>query len=95
MSKIDIDLDADTLQIQSDKLADIYNECKWVANKRTLTIKKYKSLLGKLLYFQKCVKPARTFIKRNLALFRSNHDKKTSCLNKDFHKDIQWFLLFC
>ena len=55
----------------------------------------YQSLLGKLLiYIQKCVKPARTFINWLLASFRNSSHLKTIPLSVDFHKDIRWFLTF-
>ena len=55
---------------------------------------KYYLLLGKLLYIQTCVKPARTFVNRILTLFRDNCDKKTIMLDDQFHKDIEWILKF-
>ena len=50
--------------------------------------------MGKLLYIQKCVHSARVFINRILALFRRNSGKKRIYLDRDFHKDIAWFLKF-
>ena len=50
--------------------------------------------MGKLLYIQKCVHSARVFINRILALFRKNSGKTRIYLDREFHKDITWFLEF-
>ena len=91
---IKIDLDQNTLSIGPDKLASIYAECKSVVDRRHLTKRAFQSLLGKLLYLHKCVSPARTFINRMLALFRSASNKRHIHLNSEFYKDLAWFLAF-
>ena len=82
------------MSISKDKLEAIYTECVEVSTKTSLSKHKYQSLLGKLLYIQKCVKPARVFINRLLAVFQSNSHLKTIHLSDEFHKDILWFLTF-
>ena len=89
-----IDLDANTLSIQPDKLQSIHLECINVSTRRHLTRTQYQSLLGKLLYIHKCVRPARTFINRMLTLFRANSKAKKIVLTAEFHKDLNWFLNF-
>ena len=69
--------------ISSDKLEAIYAECIEVSTKTSLLKRKYQSLLGKLLYIQKCVKPARVFINRLLATFCSNSHLKTIPLSAE------------
>ena len=69
-------------------------ECLAVSNKTVLSKQAFQSLLGKLIYIQKCVKPSRIFINRILHLFRSNSHLRKTHLIPDFHKDIQWFLEF-
>ena len=91
---IDFDIENNIISISKDKLEAIYAECVEVSTKTSLLKRKYQSLLGKLLYIQKCVKPARVFINRLLANFRINSHLKTIPLSDDFHKDIQWFLTF-
>ena len=76
---IDINIDTNTMSIAEDKLEAIYAECIAVSNKNSLSKQAYQSLLGKLIYIQKCVKPSRTFINRILDLFRKNsHQKRSS-----------------
>ena len=91
---IDFDIENNIMRISEDKLQAIHAECIDVSTRTSLSKRKYQSLLGKLLYIQKCVKPARVFINRLLSVFRSNSHLKTIPLSQDFHKDIQWFLTF-
>ena len=91
---IQIDLDANTLSIHPDKLQSIYSSCLDVSTRRHLTRTQYQSLLGKLLYIHKCVKPARTFINRMLALFRTSNRARKISLTAEFFKDLAWFLAF-
>ena len=72
----------------------IFEECILVRKKSTLTKKQFQSLLGKLLYLHKCIKPARIFVNRILAVFRDNSHKSRIKLTKEFHKDVQWFINF-
>ena len=65
---IHIDIDSNKMSISQEKLGAIYTECLDVSTKSIIS-KKYQSLLGKLFYIQKCVKPARVFINRLLAVF--------------------------
>ena len=91
---IDIDVYNNTISISQEKLEDIYAICLEVSTKTCISRRKYQSLLGKLLYIQKCVKPARVFINRILAVFGENTQAKNIRLSKEFHSDIQWFLTF-
>ena len=91
---IDFNIKNNTMSIAKDKLEAIYGECLQVSTKTSISGHKYQSLLGKLLYIQKCVKPARVFINRLLAVFRNNSHLKTIQLTNEFHRDIQWFLTF-
>ena len=91
---IDIDIDNNTMSIAQDKVDDIYTECLAVSKKTVLSKQAFQSLLGKLIYIQKCVKPSRIFINRILHLFPSNSHLRKIQLTPDFHKDIQWFLEF-
>ena len=58
------------------------------------TRKNFQSLLGKLIFLRKCIKPDRIFVNRILALFRKNHGSRKIKLTKDFYQDIDWFLCF-
>ena len=91
---IDIDINNNTMNIAQNKLKANYEECIMVSCKTFLSKQAFQSLLGKLIYIQKCVKPSRILINRILDLFRNNHHRRKIDLNSDFHKDIQWFLFF-
>ena len=91
---IDIDIDNNTMSIAEDKLKEIYAECIKVSTKTVISKRHYQSLLGKLLYIHKCVRPARVFVNRILATFRANASSRSIHLSEDFQKDIQWFLTF-
>ena len=68
---IDINIDNNTMSISEDKLQSI-QECVRVSTQEWLSKRAYQSLLGKLLYIQKCVKPSRIFLNRILVLYRAN-----------------------
>ena len=89
-----IHIDNNTLSIDKDKMQEIYQECLTVSTKTTLTKKNFRSLLGKLIYLHKCIKPVRTFVNRILALIRGNHGSRKIRLKKGFHQDINWSLRF-
>ena len=67
-------------------------ECGQIKDKKYLTKRGFQTLLGKLLYLHKCVRPSRIFINR--MLFRDNHGAKRIPLTEEFHRDLQWFLIF-
>ena len=83
-----------SIAITDEKISGIIDCICEVMNKKSLTKKQYQSLTGRLLYIHRCVKPARIFVNRILALFRKNHNKKRITLTEDFHADIQWFAQF-
>ena len=82
------------MNITQDKLKTILNECLAVSKKTYLSKQAFQSLLGKLIYVQKCVKPSRVFVNRILELFRNNSHQRKIHLTSEFHKDIRWFLAF-
>ena len=65
----------------------------WVT-KETCTKRQLQSLLGLLLYVNKCVKPARAFLNNMLALLRSGHATQKIHLTSDFRRDLRWFSKF-
>ena len=82
------------MSIAQGKLEAIYEECLAVSNKNILSKGAFQSLLGKLIYIQKCVNPSHIFVNRILELFRNNSHSRKIHLTPDFYKDIQWFLAF-
>ena len=91
---ITIDLHENTLSIDPLKLEGIYMDCIKAFDKKFISKRALQSLLGKLLYLHKCVKPARTFVNRILTVFRKHHDKSRILISEDFRQDIKWFTTF-
>ena len=89
-----MNLDENTLSIDESKLQAILSECQKFANKKHTTKKGLQSLLGKLIYVHKCVKPTKVFINRMLNLLRTNPHKKRIHLDQEFFHDLNWFLKF-
>ena len=65
-----------------------------VYSKKFISKRALQSLLGKLLYLHKCLKPARIFVNRILTVFRKHHDKSKILISEEFRQDIQWFITF-
>ena len=59
-----------------------------------LTRRKFQSLLEKMIYLHKCIKPTRIFINRILALSRENPNSRNIKLTAELFMDIDWFLTF-
>ena len=72
---INIDTISRTISIPDQKLQEITNLCKNWSHKLNCTKNQLQSLLGSLLYITKCVKPARSFLNRMLAVLRENYEK--------------------
>ena len=90
---INIDIARNILSIDSHKLRAIYDECCMVRFKKKLNKRGMQSLLGKLIYIHKCVKPARIFINRILHLFRTSTGRSIS-LSQSIYNDIDWFIRY-
>ena len=73
-----------SLSISEEKIASIKDTVSEVMTKKSLTRTQFQSLNGKLLYIHRCVRPARIFINRILALFRKNHQKRRIVLEDGF-----------
>ena len=91
---IDIDIVAGTISIARDKMVEINQIIREVSGAKVLSKAKFQSLTGKLLYIHKCVRPARVFLNRILALLHQNHGKKRIYLTHAFFRDINWFVKF-
>ena len=68
--------------------------CKNWAHKITATKRQLQSLLGKLLYIHRCVRPSRLFVNRMLALLRTSLNDHNIRLTYTFQRDIAWFNMF-
>ena len=91
---IRIDTTARTISIPTEKLNDILYLCQSWTSKSSCTKNQLQSLLGSLLYITKCVRPARYFLNRMLALLRDSYDKNIIKLTQQFGQDLNWFLTF-
>ena len=87
---IHIDLINNTLSIDAEKLISVREHCDSIRSKKYISKRAYQSLLGKLFYIHKCVKPAR----RMLALFQANSHKQKIRLSEEFFADLDWFIQF-
>ena len=83
-----------TLSIPDDKLHQINQKCLSWGSKHKATKKQLQSLVGSLIYIHKCVKPARLFVNRILAVLKLAPDNGYINLTEDFNKDIAWFNAF-
>ena len=89
-----INTEEGTFSIPPEKLHQIIDTvCQWL-NRAFCTKRQLQSILGLLLYVHKCVKPARAFLNRMLAILRSNHDSQRIILTSDFKRDLRWFAKF-
>ena len=91
---VEIDTVRRTIAIPDKKLQRICEMVDEWSTKRFCSIRQLQSLLGHLMYIQKCVRPSRFFVNRILELLRSNYDAKSVTLNHDFRRDIRWFQVF-
>ena len=66
---------------------------KW-SSRAYATRKSLQKLVGHLIYINKCVQPARLFVNRILQTLRSTVTKGRIPLDREFHKDINWFRKF-
>ena len=89
-----VDVENNILKIPDEKMAEIKSLCKNLAQKITATKQQLQSLLGKLLYIHRCVRPSRLFVNRMLALLRSSHNDHHIQLTDTFQRDIAWFNVF-
>ena len=91
---IQIDTVSRTLSIPDNKLAEIVElYISW--NTKTYCSKKVlQSLLGSLLYINKCAKPTCYFLNRMLAVLRNNYQVENCLLDHSFFQDLAWFNTF-
>ena len=89
-----IDISNNTLSIDPEKIKDIRLHCISCLGKSFLSKRAFQSLLGKLFYINKCVRPARFFMNRMLNLFRAKSHKRRIKLTAEFYHDLAWFIDF-
>ena len=91
---IDVYAREGTLSVPDEKLRKIKKLCLAWQSKNQATRNQLQSLIGHLMHIHKCIRPARLFTNRMLAVLRGAPDKGYVNLNRDFHKDILWFSKF-
>ena len=89
-----VDMVAQTISIPEDNLQQIKNICSSWSSKTYCSKCDLQSLLSSLLYVSKCIKPARYFLNRMLALLKQNVNHRKILLNQQFFADLNWFLTF-
>ena len=90
---IDVDSVQATLSIPpSPKLVEILEECVKFKKRTRFTKRQLQSIIGKLMFVHKVVKPARLFVKRLLNLLRNMGGSVS--LSRDMVRDINWFCEF-
>ena len=73
------------------KMIQIKKICKEWLNKEYANKKQIQSLIGKLIYLHRCVKPTRLFINRMLTTLWNAPAKGHFKIPVSFYKDVQWF----
>ena len=90
---IQIDSESATLSIPVEKLEEILQACKSFVKLQKFTRKQLQSILGRLMFVHKVVKPARYFVNRLLHTLRTMEQDKAP-MTEAIQKDINWFLVF-
>ena len=85
-----------TMSVTPDRLLELQTDLlpKWLT-KKSATKTELQSLIGKLAFVSKCVRPGRLFLTRILDTLRSlrrNHHRVK--LSAEFRKDIRWWMRF-
>lgn len=83
-----------TMSIPTSKIEEILLELRSWSNKCTANKTQLNSLLGKLHFISKCVRPARLFVSRMLETLRAAPERGYVRLGDEFRKDVNWFLNF-
>ena len=91
---VDIDTESFTISIPNDKVKEIMEICHTWSTRHSCSKRELQSLLGKLLYITKCVKPSRFFLNRMLEILRNSQKRVKIDLTPEFHRDLNWFLKF-
>ena len=83
------------LRITEERLQEIRQLLPEWLHFKSATRRQLQSLVGKLQFVSKCVRPSRVFIARILAKLRGlKHNNHKVRLNSEFRKDIRWWLSF-
>ena len=91
---ITVDVTTCSLSIPQSKLNDIVTTCEETAKRSTITKRELQSLLGKLLYISRVIRPAHAFLNRMLDTLRATGEKQRVTVAGGFKSDLDWFTTF-
>ena len=91
---ITVDVKNFTVSIPESKLNDILTTCDDVSKQKSITKKDLQSLLVKLLYISRIIRPARAFLNRMLDTLQNMHDRARVQVSGGFKEDLDWFRAF-
>lgn len=80
-----------TMQVTPDRLVEIKKELDEWENAKRATRKEMQSIIGKLSFAAKCVRPGRLFLARMLNELRQSPETGYAELSGEFKKDIAWW----
>jgi len=83
-----------TMEVTPERLIEINALTSEWLDKEFATVKEVQSIIGKLNFVAKCVKPARVFISRMLNFLREMNKKGQTRISVDFHNDILWWFRY-
>lgn len=90
---IDIDTEKMEISIPSAKTNEILELVQQARERKSITVKRLQSLLGKLQHISKCVAPGRLFVNRLLEKLRSSTGQHVR-LDHEARKDLDWYISF-
>ena len=89
-----IDVSTKTLSIPHTKMRDIEETVNSFIHKSYMCKRDLQSLLGRLLYVSKVIKPARGFLNQMLQTLRNMTGVNRAKIDNDFRRDLNWFKQF-
>ena len=90
---IDIDTVRQTLSIPREKYNQILQICIDTLNFKTVTNRKFQSLIGYLMFIHKCIPSTRVFTNRLLQALRDAKNNVVK-ISDEVSRDIKWFIEF-
>ena len=80
-----------TIEVTQDRVQDMLTELNTWNTKTKASRKEVESLIGKLQFASKCIKPGRTFIARLIQWLRGMDRRRKYSIPKEARKDIAWW----
>lgn len=86
-----IDTNKMELSVPRKKLAEVLELCTVWMNRSRVNRKSLQSFVGKILHIVPCIRHARKFTTRMLAVLRAMNNKNWTTIGADFKADVSWF----